>query len=202
VEAQARAGSRRPRVLRSRSLRQLAGAAPYSQPALGALLRLYLIFPEACKPALVSACLQLAVQRLPDGDAHLLSHLVPERLAADGEVGQVSALAAHLDCCRFKEYWAAAAALAAAASPVPARLEAAARAHAAHCLAQAYRSMGAATAGEALGLGAAELAGWVAGREGWSMEGDVVTLPQTEGNHPLAVEAASLPMKQLLARLV
>ena len=174
---------------------QFSGAAPYSLGSLQALLRLYLIVPEACKPALVSSCLQLALQRLPEDDFSLCLHMVPERVQADSEVAPLVTLGGHLDACRFKEYWAAA----------PARLAASVRAYAAHCLAQAYRSLPAALAAEALNLpeeGA--LATWVAAQPGWGMDkgAGLVLVPANAGNTPSS-EAGSggVPLAKILSLL-
>ena len=142
---------------------------------------MYLVFPEAVKAPLVAAALSLTLLQLPESDFHLVLHLVPERVQAEGEVAQLVSLHAQLESCSFKEFWASCAALETAGSPLPARLRTAARAFAAHSLAQVYRSMGAAAASDALSLPPTELAAWVLTQPGWALAGDVVTLPATAG---------------------
>lgn len=132
--------------------------------------------------------------------------MVSERVQADAEVAPLVALGGHLDACRFKEYWAAAAALTAEGSPAPSRLAASVRAYAAHCLAQAYRSLPAALAAEALSLSEdGALAAWVATQPGWAFDkaAGLVLVPANSGNTPSseAGGAGGVPLAQILSLL-
>ncbi len=215
IEAQARAAPARvaaPRFARALGLAadapcspraQLAGTAPYSLDCLLAVLRLYLIFPDTSKPAIVSGSLLLALHRLPESDFSLCLHLVPERAQAEADVTHLVSLAGHLEACRFKDFWAAATAPGSCtAGAAAAGFAAAARSYIGGTLASAYRSLPSSLAAEALNFGedGAALSTWVAQQQGWSLDvaAGVISLPRTEGNDPQPAAAAeTIPFAKL-----
>lgn len=149
-----------------------------------AVLRLYLVFPEASKPGVVGTALLLALQQLPENDFSLCLHLVPERAQAEAEVAQLVTVASAAEACRFKDLWAAAAAGARTQTP---GFTSAARRFVAHCLASTYRTLGVALALEALHFDSADqLRAWAADQPGWAVDaaGETISLPRTAGNDP------------------
>lgn len=159
-----------------------------------ALLRLYLVFPDRAAARCVCRALLRALQHDPPqgvADFWLLLHLVPERMQGDDGVAALITLAGHLEGCRFRDFWAAAASPAAQAATAAAPgFEDAARRYALRALGSVYRALPAAQLADALRLEAAALPGWLrsaaagAAGEGWALEGDTATAPRSEGNDP------------------
>ena len=179
---------------------QLAGTSAYDPAVPLALLRLYLVFPERAAARSVQRALLKALLALPEADFWLLLHLVPERLQQDEGVAALSALATALEAGRFREFWAAAAAPAAAALLATAPgFEAAARAFVLCSLGAVYRAMPAAQLAEALRLERPALEAWLkASAEGWALEGDTAAAPRCEANDPQpCVGAESIPFAKL-----
>ena len=179
---------------------QLAGTSAYEPAVAQALLRLYLVFPERAAARSVQRALLKALLALPESDFWLLLHLVPERLQADDGVASLAALATALEAGRFRDFWAAAAAPAAAALVASAPgFEGAARAFILRALGAVYRALPAAQLAEALRLEQPALAAWLgANAEGWAVEGDSATAPRCEANDPQpSVGAESIPFAKL-----
>ena len=165
-----------------------------------ALLRLYLVFPERAAARSVQRALLKALLALPESDFWLLLHLVPERLQSDDGVAALSGLATALEAGTFRDFWAAAAAPAAAALVAAAPgFEDAARAFILRALGAVYRTMPAALLAEALRLDRPALAAWIAASApGWELKGEDATAPRCEANDPQpSVGAESIPFAKL-----
>jgi hypothetical protein len=167
-----------------------------------ALLRLYLIFPDRAAARVVQRALLRALLQLPEHDFWLALHLVPERMQADDGCAALVTLAGHLEAGKFKEFWAAASAPAAATlTAVAPGFDDAARGFIARSLGAAYRSLPAAQLADALKLDAGALGGWLASAAappGWRVEGDVVHVPLSEANDPQPQKGAeTIPFSKL-----
>lgn len=191
-----------PRLTPHRSTPQASGSSPYSLDVLLAVLRLYLVFPEAAKQSVVASCLATALQRLPDSHFTLCLHLVPEALQSDAEVSQLVQLHGSLDAAAWKAAWATAASSPRTATPA---FTEAMRRYVASTLASVYRSLPADVAQEALNFARgddAAFAAWVAQQPGWVLQGGAITVPRTESNDPKpATVGEAIPFRDLVTLL-
>ena len=159
----------------------------YDLEANLAVLKLYQFQPELLKAPVVCKILTKALMQLPATDFLACTYLVPERVLDDeaSPVKSVVALAAQLEGCQFRAFWAALTPLRGELLSGLPGFDAAIRAFVLRTFEITYQSVPIAHLRESLGLPAggadAELSKLVEPR-GWTLAGDLAKIKLNDDN--------------------
>ena len=152
----------------------------YSLDVNLAALKLYQFHPASLKVGTIAKVLVKALMQLPQTDYLACTYLVPERVLDEEPISHITAVAAHLESCHFREFWGALKPLR-DAGLLPAEFDAAARKFMLGTFEITYQSVPASHLQASLGVDGARLAELVRAR-GWArssrLEGTVKKFEQ------------------------
>jgi len=171
-----------------------------------AVLKLYQFHPDELKAASVAKVLIKALMQLPQTDYLACTYLVPERILDDAPVSHVVAAAAHLESCRFREFWGAIGPVREAGLLECAPgFEAAVRSFVLRTFEITYQTVPLAHLSESLGLAddAAAVAALVKAR-GWSTADGVVKIALNDDNtaKPKRVDAGEAMSREQMSKIL
>ena len=153
----------------------------YSLDVNLAALKLYQFHPASLKVGTIAKVLVKALMQLPQTDYLACTYLVPERVLDEEPISHITAVAAHLESCHFREFWGALKPLR-DAGLLPAEFDAAARKFMLGTFEITYQSVPLAHLRESLGLASDSEVATHTGPRGWTVEGGLVKIKLNDDN--------------------
>ena len=156
----------------------------YSLDVNLATLKLYQFHPELLKVGTIAKVLVKALMHLPQTDYLACTYLVPERVLDEEPISHITAVAALLESCHFREFWGALEPLRGEGGLLAAMpdFDAAARSFMLSTFEITYQSVPTAHLRESLGLAADSEVSAHVGPRGWTVEGDLVKIALNDDN--------------------
>ncbi|KAF8061074.1 RBBP9 [Scenedesmus sp. PABB004] len=173
---------------------QIMGNAKYSLDVAVGVMRLYQLAPALAKKELVARALLSGLMQMPRQDYRILLHLLPERLVSEEPVSSVVLLAGHLEANNLQDFWAATGAAKDTIAKVPGFADAV-RGYVLHAVGITFQRVSTRVLADWLRLDGAPLQQLLADKAktaGWSVAGDVVSLPLNSFNTAVQRRAADL----------
>eukprot|EP01113_Clastostelium_recurvatum_P022691 TRINITY_DN2714_c0_g1_i1.p1 TRINITY_DN2714_c0_g1~~TRINITY_DN2714_c0_g1_i1.p1 ORF type:complete len:208 (+),score=46.07 TRINITY_DN2714_c0_g1_i1:106-729(+) len=140
-----------------------------------ALLKSYQFNPARCNTDIISLILQKALMALPSTDFLLCSYLISEKSQSNETITLLSTLSSHLECARFKDFWAEASKL----QKTPPGFDNAIRNFILGVLLTTYQGISKAYFAQVLNLDTSAV-DKLATEKGWSISATTITLPPHE----------------------
>lgn len=166
-----------------------------------AVLKLYQFYPDQYNASTVSKILIKALMTLPSTDFLCALYLIPERLQVDEPIPVISRLASKLETGQFTDFWAESGACKDLLGSVPGSLNAI-RDFMLNVIARTYHTIDIADLKGIVNLEEDALR-QVISTKGWTVDGDIVTCPESDENQPRprAVDE-QLSFRQVAAKML